>query len=684
MAAKFKEPEKQKQTEDAKSKMLDECQDNFQKSERYIQPLKDNDWDDKEALLLGKSEDSISKASKSEINDPRLSTIVFERAARVMARPATGHAYAESQDDIGKNLFMNLLLQHFERKDNTQFSNLLKMRLMNLYSHVYGSNFGIVPWSVNTKTGMMGPAFNVLRMRDSFPQPGVHLQEADYFDHRTWVGIEWLKKQDAQFWDMEEINALANELKTEKSTGDTRSTGNSNDKSYVENKRFPNVDEGSVKFPQVEIITEYNRDKWITWTPQRSKDSKPHILRCVSNYIKDTLPIVVKHSFPLLDSPIGLGEYERGQSLQKGMNGLINLYFDGSKMMVRPPIGINPNNVVPSSIKYRPGERWYMNNPGVDVVPLNLNPSGLATFQSTYDFLLSALNGQAGTTSVSGDSGSSNLGKTPEAVRYVADRESARDEWDRFMQEDLIQQVYDRWTPLIVKNLDVETELQLFGTEAKQIHSRYPDIEDLLKAQVSKSGERLSVRGDSKTLGGKDQKYTWVIQPGSTSKLSQDADGEAVTDVLKTVIENDEKLEASLNKKGKTIDIGELFSQWLEARKLRRVDKIIVDMAPTAGPTGALGVAGVGADGQPIVPGQAQGVQPTPEQLAQAVQATQQPAQPTEVIPPAQPMAPAQPQAAPAAPVESAPLPEFKDPQISQIVQEMLGGLNGIPPTPTA
>lgn len=658
-----------KEVDSVKSTLLDECQGHFTDSDNYMKPLK-VEWPDKEAMLLGRNLDGISQNTKSQINDPRLSTIVFERGARVMSRPPAGRAYAESQDDIGKNMFMNLLLPHFQKKDNDQYSHLLKLRFTDIYSHVYGSTFGLVPWRVNPKTGFMGPGYNVLRMRDCFPQPGIsNYTEWDYFIHRTWVSTQWLKNQDPEYWDMAEIDLLIAELKDSKSGGDTRSTEQGTEAvSYVEDQRFPNAHVGDSVFPQVELRTEYRVDKWITWTPQHpnSKTGRPHILRMVNDpYVGGMLPIVVKHSFPLLDSPIGLGEFERGQTLQKGLNSLWNLYMDGVKKSIFPPMAVDPNNVVPSSIKWG-SNRWYMNTPGRDVQPINLSPQGLQTFSSTYDFILGAIYNQSGTTSVAdGNSGGgTSMGKTPEAVRFVAERESARDEWDRFMMEDTIQQIYDRWMPLITHNLDGDVMLRMFGEEAQNIAKRYNDIDELLKKKIkpSKSGESVRIRIGGKDLGGPNENYDWVIVPGSTMKDSADAQGEAVTDVLKAVIENGDKFEAGLNKQGKTLDTGELFTQWLEARKLQRIDKIVVDLPKTTDAVTTDNVT-VGPDGKPIVA-------PGGETLPAA------PVNNGVATPPVE--------AAPVTPTEAAAtevpaLPQFKDPQLAEHVQQLFGGMNGMP-----
>jgi len=639
---------------------LDEVQDHYDVSDKWLSNLR-SEWDSKEAMLLGKAEDAISKKTKSKISDPRLSTIVFERSARVMNRNPSGKAYAESQDDIGKNMFMNLLIPHYRKKDVEPYSHLLKLRFMDLYSMVYGSSFGLVPWRVNPKTGFIGPSLINLKMRDCKPQPGVaSLAESDYFDHDSWVGLDWLKQQDGQFWDMDEIDLLEQELKQAKSSGDQKSDNRQDEESWIERERYPDNPVGTPAFPRVKLITEYQSGKWITWTPQltSSKTSRPHILRTVHNpYPDGMLPIVVKHSFPLLDSLIGLGEFERGQTLQYALNSLINLYMDGVKYSIFPPIAIDPNNVVPSSIKWGAGERWYMNNPNRDVQPLNLSPQGLQTFQSTYEFMLGALYNQSGTTSVSGESGGqSGLGKTPEAIKFVADRESARDEWDRFMMEDTIQQIYTRWISLITHNLDSDVELRLFGTEAQSIAKRFPDVMELFDSR-----EQGRVKVNKDLLGGPDQQYDYVIETGSTTKPNLEADADNLTTVLRAFTEN-ENLLTEMRAKGKDIDFGELITRWMSAGMIKDTDKIIIDYKPQAAEGTAAGVVDGGAG---VVP--TDGSVPPEVAAAAAAAGGQMPVDQAQAMPVEQVEAPIE-------------MPQFSDPQIAEIASQVLGGVAGIPP----
>lgn len=549
-------------------RLLDEVQSHLVDSKSYLETVS-TDWDDLEAMLVSKLTDELSNTTKNKIFDPRLSTIVYERASRVMAQNPKGKAYANSKDDTGKNMLMNLLLKYFYKNANEQDSMLVKLRLMDVYSLVYGTMFGLVPWRVN-RDGYIGPELNVLPIRDCYPQPTKrNVTDMDWFTVRNVVSIDWLEKQDPKVW--LNVNKLADDLRTKKDEGDGRGITNDDQRSYVEKNFYPSTF-GDIAFPQVEIYTEYRRGLWITWTPQRvnQKTSQPYILRASQDpYVNDMLPIVAKHAFPLIDSPIGLGEFARGKSLQMGINSLWNLYMEGVKYSIFPPLHINPDNVVPSSIKWGQGEFWFMNNPNVDVQPMNVNPKGIDTFQSTFGALVSAVETQAGTTSTRETAQNrSSLGKTPEAIRFMSEKESARDEWDRVMMEQTIEQIYQRWIPLTVNKLEKKVQMRLFKDEIEDIQQTYPDVVEMFG---SGRGQVSIVKKDIEDT------YDFVLEVGSTTKVDIEDEQNNLTTILKAVLENPTIIEA-LNAEGKTINIPELFKRWLIAGGTKEWDKIVIEM----------------------------------------------------------------------------------------------------------
>lgn len=639
-------------SEEKLKKLLGECQENQTDSESWLSTLRDT-WDEKESMLIVKPEDQISQQTSSKVFDPKLSTIVFERAARVMAQNPKGKFYATSEDDIGKNLLMNMLVDHFRKNSNEQFSHLIKLRLLDLYSLVYGTMFALVPWRVNKRANYVGPELLILPIRDCFPQGGIrNVNEAEYFTVRNVVSIEWLKGQDPNFWFMDNIKALDADLRANKAAGDAGKAKKQQFQSYVERTYYPSNVKDLV-YPRIETFTEYRMDMWITWAPNQTdpKNGRPYILRIVKNSYPDgMLPIVAKHAFPLLDSPIGLGEFERGKTLQYAINSLWNLYLDGVKYSIFPPLAIDPNNVVPSSIKWGAGEKWFMNNPNRDVQVMNLSPQGLQTFSATYDYLVSSIYSQAGSTNVNQKGeGGGGLGKTPDAIKLYSAAEGARDEWDRFMMEETIKDIYKRWGALIPNKLETKVTLRLFKTEIEGIQKQYPDVKALLKYKDGADRGSLGI-----TKSKLDQKYDFDLEAGSTYKPNIESEQQNITSIIRAVTENPVLL-PEIRKTGADVDLAELFKRWVVAGGVKDWDKIIkMPVQTTANP--ALPPGTPPADGT-VPPG--------------AVP-------PTEVPPAAAPVEPGAP-----APTPEATPPagqNFKDPDIARAAQLLFGGASGIPP----
>lgn len=607
-------------------------------SKDYMSDLRST-WDDKEAMLLGRLKDDISQNStKSQVFDPRLSTIVFDRAARVMAQEHVGHAYAMSKDDIGKNKLMDLLVKHFNTRANEQFPMLTKSRMLDLYSLVYGSMFALVPWRVNMRNDYVGPEMTIIPIRDMFPQSNVVFNDSDWVQVRTWVSLNWLKGQDKNVW--KNIDAIEEEYKG--TAGDSKD-GDEEDTSYSERTFHTHMDVGDKAFPQIELITEYRHDRWITFSPRsiHRDGSSTKILRVVENpYIEGMLPVVKKDAFPLIDRAVGLGEFERGERLQKSINSLINLYLDGVKMSIFPPIQINPKSdgLVPSSITQTPAARWLVGRPNQDVQITNISPQGINTFNSTYGFLVGALNSQAGTTSISeGDETKTTIGKTPQAIQMLRARENARDEWDRHMMDETIKQVYTRWVNLISDNMEQTEQVRIFGAEIEEIAKNYPDIKDVV--DISTSGKQAVVKVSSKDIK---SKYDYQVEPGSTMKRDTVQEAQAVREILEIVLSNPDVI-ARVEQEGKAISMAELFTRVFATSGIQDWDKIITDKETQPNLNGG--------DGGQVPPNQV-----PPEMMGQM---------PPQQMPQQTPQVASQ---------------QYNDPDIMQAAQQLLGGISGVPP----
>lgn len=549
--------------------LIDELIRHYEDSNTYVETVRDG-WDEKEQMLIGKIGDEITlNSAKSRIFDPRLSTIVMERAARVMAQNPTGNAWAISKDDIGKNKLMNLYLDKYVVPNaNSQFPFLTKLRMWDMYSLVYGVMFSLVGWRNDEKKEYFGPDIWLLPIRDCFPQPGaMSIEEADWFQVSTLKTRQWIKdKEGKPGW--KNISKLLQ--MTSGSDGVSREDMDDDRRSEVDREKFPTTPKDK-SFPRFEIITEYRKDRWITF----AKDHRL-VLRDIPNPHKNNkIPVVAKYAFPLMDNIFGLGEFERGKTLQFALNSLWNLYMDGVKFSLYPPLQINPDGVVASSIKWSPTAKWLTQRPNQDIQVTQMSPQGLTTFQSTYSFLISAMMNQAGTTDTTVTRQTDpSLGKTPQALNMLQAREGSRDNWDRFMMEQALQDVFGQFIDVTTKNLEKRIAIRLFAREIEDIKESHPDVVEIFESGKSnpKKG-RAQVKFNKKDI---DSKWDYQIDTGSTMKKDDVKESQALTEIFQVAISSPQ-LAAALMEKEKELDIAELMKRILILKGIQDWDKIIVD-----------------------------------------------------------------------------------------------------------
>lgn len=552
-----------KSIEDIKTKEIETY-----KSARDAVKLIRDTFEEKEAMLLGKTLDSTVKSTKSRVYDPRLSTIAFERMSRVMAQIPTGTIRALTAQDKGKTAFMNLIhTKYILPNANTQYDILTKFKLLDIYSLVYGSMFALVDYVVTDS--YQGPDFHIIPIRNVVPQQGKYtLNDCDYVFVKSNVTKKWLLSRDTKNW--KNIDKLI-----EASKGGT--SKDFDDQTYTEKKQGDEASGALSKMKDnYDIITKYERDRWLTF-----EEKTGIILRdCENPHKNGKLPVVGKHAFPLLDRFYGLGEFERGRSLQNAINSLINLYLDGIKMSLFPPMKVYLPDILGSSLKQEPGAFWILknNNPNA-ISQMAISPQGISTFQSTYQFMVASLFNQSGSsnTSITKDTDPTQ-GKTPQALKMQAARESARDNFDRFMMEKTIEEIFDRFADLMATKQEKPIKLNLMAKELQDIAQQYPDAVEMFE-----SNEMGAVTIKPQEIKG--ATYKFYIDPGTTLKRDEQSENEVSTQLMTFIAQMPGAAE-QIAKDGKVrlgnkvIDFGELMKRSVITSGLQDSEKIITDMTP--------------------------------------------------------------------------------------------------------
>lgn len=552
-----------------------EILDRKQASEDYL-ASKRISFDVFEKLFHNQLADAISEEEKSKVFDNKLSTLVMERSYRVMSQMPLGKAKAISGNDLGTAELMNLIVSKYVNPNaNAQFDLLTKFRMIDMYSNIYGVFYTLVDWDVK-KNGYVGPDLWLLNIRDVFPQVGaVSLDDSDFCIVRTWKPLSYFKQLASQkregYKNLEKIITTLEKKSGDKQDRDANST------SKREEKEYPKGDEPKQK-GYFEVLSQYEGDRWVDFVTSAGLE-----YRDTKNPHEDgELPVIAKYSIPLLDDPMGMGDFERGVSMQNVINSNWNLYLSGVKLSQAPPVLINKDAVaVPSSLQYIAAAKWMLRTgqAGVQgaVAPLNLNPQGISTFNNINNAANGSLLNAFGTTdtTVSQDI-EAGFGKTPQALKMQAQRENTRDNADRFYMEQYLKKVYKKFVNLIGKKQTSAITMRMFDEEIEELSRSYEDIEEMYDPKTGK----LTI--DKKKTGS--TLYDYEIMSGSTFALDQKAQLDNIQEYiglyLKSQTPEGNSLKMALEQEGFEFKFGELFKKGMSNSGIQDWDKILKEKTP--------------------------------------------------------------------------------------------------------
>lgn len=482
-------------------------------------------WKEHENLFLGNLDDKISDSTKSKVFDHKISTYIIESEARVMAQVPVGKVKAISKNDMGASALMNLILDKYVVPNaNAQLPFLVKLRMLHRMSKIYGNAFYMVDWDVK-QNGYVGPDMWLISPWDIFPQVGAtSLEDSDYIIVRSWKPLsffEKLRKADGY----KNLDTVITKLK--QSTGDKQSR-DSDSKTQREEDMETGVS-GTKGDGFYEVLSMYERDRWVDVVPA----AEYTVIRDGKNRgIEGELPVGNKWAIPMFEDFMGMGDVERGKSMQYVMNSSWNLALDSAKMSIFPPVIFNKDIIIPSSIKRVAGANWIARgNPQLAAQAIQLSPQGIQTFQSIYQSANAALLNQFGTTDTTISSNMDNsFGKTPQALKQQAARENSRDAWDKFYIEIAINQIMKKMVNLVSQKQSSAISVRLFGEEIKTLFKKYPELQSQydpktgnLKINKSQTGSVL---------------YDYEMVSGSSFAVDKQAQQENILALINLLLQN--------------------------------------------------------------------------------------------------------------------------------------------------
>lgn len=591
-------------------------------------------WDDKEKALIAQANDSVGgNITRVKITDAALSTLAYERQARVSAQLPTGKVYGTSKKEEGKARLANIALQHYIIPNaNSQFDMLIKQRMWGVYASVYGSMPMLYDYRVDDQ--YIGPDCWLVDPRSFLPQPGFNsISDMDWCMISTVQPVSYLQsilKKKNTSWNKTAVAKVIKQAKEGKPSRDD----DAEKESWIGRDRYAK-DQAKGR---IELVTKYesgDNGRWITFAP----DYNNAVLRDIPNPHKSgKIPVVMRHCFPLMNSIFGLGDFDRGMKIQKAKDSLIALFLEGVKNRVYPPLKIDTSKVTPSTIRYQAGAKWRMTDMNA-VQPMQFGGQPTQEFQASYSALQSMLMNQFGTTDTQvtqGDSGNPAFGKTPEALKQLSQRENARDTWDRFMQEKADEELYEGMINLLTVKMEKPIDFTVFEEEIRQIADEHEDVMDMFPS--GKAAQLTLSKKDLKSSRG----FRYIIDMNTTMKQDDEAQLASLTQLFGLLAGNPE-IQQQLMQYGYTYDLAEHIKKIFISSGIQDWERILKE-----GQAENTNMPMVDQTAQPLAPQQDPMMQ---EQMMAQQLAQQQQMQP-----------------------QPAPGPQFDDPDIAMVAEQMLNG----------
>jgi hypothetical protein len=405
--------------------------------------LRKNGWDDIIKAYYGKLPANWPYLSK--VVDPVIRTALMEKTSRLFNGKLRGVVVPRESGDVVKSKIINAILDYYW--DNAQLggSMLEKWALMDTYTRLFGAAFALCYWRKTDDYD--GLEFKVLDNRDVFVD-----YQANHVKNANWVQVrEWRTLQDLKNTTIDGVNLYENLDELEKLMfaeyqGDRRDTRYT---SMVKQLRGLEDRVGQdIYFKTVEVVTEYRKDKWITFTPRYGL-----ILRDIENPLDSKIiPVVQLRYYQNGDDVYGESEFEAVLPIQRAINANLCAFQDQINFSLRPPIKVanNADGVRLDTIVYAPNALWLTGSTPNNIIEHQSGTQVVQQFSTTYQVLKSAFNTALGELSA----GVSNVNpmateKTATEVRATFTQMQSRDQFNQLFLSEALKDQMVMWIKLI-------------------------------------------------------------------------------------------------------------------------------------------------------------------------------------------------------------------------------------------
>lgn len=412
---------------------------------------RENGWNDVTDAYWGKLPDDWPYESR--VVDPRIRTSLIEKNGRLLNAKLKGRVVGRDGDsDPIKARINNAILDYQWDMAIDGGTMIEKWGDMDMGTRMYASKFALVPWKheVDDKGNCIfdGNEFKPLDIRDCGMDPAAdHIRNAKWFHYRGWESIDDLEKLNDTDSGKPMYPGLPKLL--EKVRMDDRAMYSSDRRDNEYSNRILHLKGltdrvGTDKsFPVIEIVTEYRKDRVITFAPRYKV-----ILRDIPNpYKHRKIPIVQLRYYKVDGDSLGESEVEPVLPIWRAIQATICGYLDNMNIHMRPPLKIIENAVRIETIMFEPEGQMLMDRADA-VTEFQSSPHPMQLFQTTYSALVSAFNQAMGDLSqqVSNQDPFNQQGeKTATEVKFVARQQNSRDQKNQNSLSDAIQDMMSMW-----------------------------------------------------------------------------------------------------------------------------------------------------------------------------------------------------------------------------------------------
>lgn len=383
--------------------------------------------------------------------DPRVFTFIFEKTSRLISNKPKGKVTPREGGDLLKARLNNELLSYQWDRATHGGTMIGKWAQADMNTRKYGASFGLCLWryEVDKKGKVLfdGPDMKVLNNRDCAPDPtAAAIEDCNWFLVRQYATLQDLEHiNDASrgekpvYKNLDKLKAALGSDDSVQAGGDHRVHFTSRGREISGITEDPYGQDPTYK--TVELVTEYRKDRWITFAYKHGI-----VLRDIPNpYKNNQIPVTMLRYYAVDDDIYGISEIEPVKGLQKAINALLCQYLDEINQNLYTPIAIGPG-VKQHTLEWGKGARWMMNDPQRDYRIVQTNSNAAQYFNNTYSALVAAMMQTLGEFSL----GVSNMqpyqtDKTATEVKELTQQRNARDQFNQIFLGEAIKRQYMLW-----------------------------------------------------------------------------------------------------------------------------------------------------------------------------------------------------------------------------------------------